>query len=217
MNSVRIVVMLMMALFILAGCNAQPAAPTPEATPVTVPTTATEPYPAGTPETESYPGPVQEGYPGPDDAAPFEAYPSPEGDTSGALEQGTPEPLVVPTPSSATVGNVTGRILQATEGGEAQPLTEGIMYLGVVVETTEGFEGLVRLDRGADPQAMIDPQGHFVFTDVAPDRYGLWLVPAVGNPLLLKEPETGGDMILEVPAGEVLELGELSYELPETF
>lgn len=209
----RFVVMMGITLLILVGCGDQPVAPTPAASPAAAPTTATEPYPAGTPATESYPGPADvETYPEPLNVDPF-AYPSPEGEASGSVDQGTPEPFVVPTPSSAAVGNVTGRILQLTDGVE-QPFTGGVMYLGTLVKTDEGIEGLARLDRGTDPQSTVDAQGNFVFTDVAPNRYGLWLVMPVGNPLLLKHPETGADMIIEVTGGEVTELGELGYEIP---
>jgi hypothetical protein len=213
----------MVALFMvfLIGCRAQPAAPTPEsdeASPAV--TTETEPYPAETPATESYPEPMEEeGYPGPQDAAPSEEYPleDTEDNASGSVEQGSPEPFVIPTPSSSEVGIVTGTLLRlAADSDAVEPITSAVLYLGPVVETTEGVEGLVSLDRGTDSRAELTSQGNFAFTDVTPDRYGLWMVPPSGNALLLKQPETGEDMIIEVNGGEVIELGELRYELPET-
>jgi hypothetical protein len=218
MNSVRVLLMLVTLLLILVGCN-QPAPPAPDestATPPAPTDAGTEPYPAEVPtsETEPYPDP------GPAEADPYpgtnpetlEAYPSPETEPGTSDAEGTAEPFIVPTPSSDEVGNVTGMLLRVTEEGEAEPVREALLYLGPLVTTTEGVEGLARLDITADPQTTLGPQGGFAFTDVEPGRYILWYVAPAGSPLQLRQPDTGEDLVINLDGGEIVDLGELRYE-----
>jgi len=216
MNFVRVLLMLITLLLILVGCN-QPAPPAPDeptAAP-TAPTDAgTEPYPAEVPtsETETYPGPAEvDPYPGTNSET-LEAYPSPETESGTSDAEGAAEPFIVPTPSSDEVGNVTGTLLRVTEEGDAEPVREALLYLGPLVTTTEGVEGLARLDITADPQATLGPQGGFAFTDVEPGRYILWYVAPAGSPLQLRQPDTGEDLVIDLDSGEIVDLGELRYE-----
>ncbi len=216
MNFVRGLLMLVTLLLMLVGCN-QPAPPAPDepTAPPTAPSDAgTEPYPAEVPTsgTETYPGPTEaDPYPGtnPDTR---EAYPSPETESGTFDAEASAEPFIVPTPSSDEVGNVTGTLLRVTEEGEAEPVREALLYLGPVITTTEGVEGLARLNITADPQTTLGPQGGFAFTDVEPGRYILWYVAPAGSPLQLRQPETGEDLVIDLDGGEIVDLGDLRYE-----
>jgi len=174
----------------------------------------TEPYPAEVPtsETETYPGPTEsDPYPGTNSET-LDAYPSPETEPGTSDAEGAAEPFIVPTPSSNEVGNVTGTLLRVTEEGDVEPVREALLYLGPLVTTTEGVEGLARLDITADPQATLGPQGGFAFTDVEPGRYILWYVAPAGSPLQLRQPDTGEDLVIDLDSGEIVDLGELRYE-----
>jgi hypothetical protein len=199
-------------LIVLGGCSGSPTEPTSEPTiPTTEPTTP-EAYPVEPDDPEAYPAePDTDTYPAP--AAP-ESYPAPESDTS-SNDTAAIEPFVVPTPSSAQLGNVTGSLLRIIEG-ETEPIAEATLYLGNVVRSEQGIEGLVELNRGVNPQTETTPQGEFVFTEVEPGRYGLMFDTATSGALLLNQPDTGSNLIVEVAGGEVVDLGRLEYQdLPE--
>lgn len=192
-----------MILF-LVGCTNETPETTEPATPVAAPTT-NDAYPAQTDSDEAYPAQTDsdDAYPAQTDDNP-DPYPSPESDASDDNSEAASEPFVAPTPSSGEVGNVTGRMLRTTTNNESVPVTGVTLYLGNILETSEGVEGVASLNKSSDPQAMIDAQGHFVFTDVALGRYGLWLGTVTSGDLLLKDPETLTDMIIEVTGGKHL-------------
>jgi hypothetical protein len=202
--------LLVLFLLVLVGCSS-PETPTPtDTSPAPEPTTETYPTPDDT-ETETYPEP--------DDAQP-EAYPEPSGaevapypmSTDISEPTVTPGAFLVPTPSTGEVGVVTGQLLRL-EDGETEGMDDAVLYLGGIIQADEGLE-LVELDKQVAPMAETDALGNFVFTDVPPERYGLMYDTPRGT-LLLKNPETSQDMIIEVTGGEVISLGELPYELPE--
>lgn len=219
MNFIRTLVTLVIVLLFIAGCNQPvPTPDTPTAPPAEPTDTGTEPYPDPDPaegptsETEAYPDPVEvDPYPDANQDE-LEAYPAPETESGTSDAEGAAEPFVVPTPSSDAVGNVTGTLLRITEEGETEPVQQALLYLGPVIATTEGVEGLARLDITTDPQTTLGPQGNFAFTDVEPGRYVLWYVAPAGSPLQLRQPDTGGDLVIDVDGGEIVDLGELRYE-----
>lgn len=187
---------------LLAGCAGQQSpveltmAPAPAATEVVG-------YPVAT--TDALGG----GYPAPTQAA-SAGYPVPTEETGLNI---VPQ-LTVPAPASAQVGVVTGRILRR-DIGAAETANEPFsadLYLGKVLSSTQGEAGLVQLDPTIAPRATIDTQGLFAFTDVPPGQYGLFLNTPQGA-ILLNMPTDGSAMVADVKGGDVIDLGELSYEL----
>lgn len=212
------VLTLSVLLFVLVGCAGETPEPAADTTPgaETEPTTANDAYPAAA--DDAYPAASDEAYPAASDTdaypATTDAYPSPEADASApdAELSATAEPFIVPTPSSGEVGNVTGKLLRLTDDGGTEPFTPAILYLGTILTSSEGIEGLVELDKQIAPRAEPDAAGNFVFVDVEPGRYGLMLdTPRAA--LLLKQPDGESDLIVEVVGGEVTDLGELSYDI----
>lgn len=113
-------------------------------------------------------------------------------------------PLSIPTPpeGKATIAGVLQR------EGRSEPVSEVDVYLTTLIRTAEGKEILAALDAASDPRAFTDQEGGFLFTDIAPETYGLAIVCPTGS-FLLREPDTGGDLLITAEAGAVIDLGTL--------
>lgn len=189
-----LIVLGLISLLLLAACGT-PTAPgaTPEA-----PTAAVgEPTAVG-----AYPAPGSE----PTAAG---AYPGPAA-TDAAIDN---SPLVVPQPASAQVGVVHGALLRINTDSSQSPIAGGILYLGVILDV-DGRPGLVELDKRVAPFTLTNGRGEFAFSDVPPGRYGLMYETPEGQ-VLLKNPTTGADLIIEVAGGQTVDLGPMAHALPE--
>lgn len=82
------------------------------------------------------------------------------------------------------------------------------IYLAGLLSSTEGEKVLAVLDVRSDPWAFSDEKGSFLFVDVPPDTYGLVIVCPTGS-FLLREPDTGEDLLIMAEAGAVIDLGTL--------
>jgi hypothetical protein len=200
MSAVRLLPLLLV-LALLSACN-QPSAQPDQAT--TGPVAPAE-QPAAT-ASGAYPGPSS-AYPGPNSAA----YPG--GESEGGVPTADANPIVVPQPASDQVGVVTGAMFRI-EGEQRVPVAGAILYLGTLLQNSEGVDAMVQLDRLNGPSTVTNSLGQFLFTDLPPERYGLWF-DAIEGVLLLNDPESGGDFIIEVTGGEVVDLGDLAYPLPD--
>ncbi|NOK62432.1 MAG: hypothetical protein GFH27_549293n166 [Chloroflexi bacterium AL-W] len=137
---------------------------------------------------------------------------SPEAVTESTTEgEQVQQEFTVPEPSSDEVAVVTGKLISMVEDEEAQPILFPV-YLGKILVSDDGVEGLVELRKDIAPQASPDDSGNFAFTDVEPGRYGLMMDTPRGA-ILLKNPVDSTDLIIDVDGGETLELGELSYPI----
>jgi hypothetical protein len=86
-----------------------------------------------------------------------------------------------------------------------------LLYLGEIIRDTTGKESLAGFDRVTSPRTTTDNQGHFVFANVRPGRYGLFLDTVVRAFLLLK-PDSEDALIIEVSAGKETNLDTLLYD-----
>jgi len=109
------------------------------------------------------------------------------------------------------LGAVKG-VLQLKTSTGIKPVDHVILYLAEVVRDTEGNERVVSMDRINSPRAYTDTDGYFEFINVPPSKYGL-VLDTITNSYLLGHPVTGEDMLFEVKAGEVLDVGALIYDL----
>lgn len=128
------------------------------------------------------------------------------------LQTSSQQEIVVPEPASGEVGTVAGRIVSVTEKNGRKPITGLAVYLGTILKSDKGVEGLVELDKAKAPQAKLDDQGNFAIIDAPPGRYGLMLDTPQGA-ILLNTPESGAAMIVVVEGGKSLDLGELLYPI----
>lgn len=124
----------------------------------------------------------------------------------------TLQPAIVQTPASDQVGTVTGRLTRLQSKAPPEPLAGAPLYLGTILKNPDGQDRMVELSRDTAPKTNTDAEGRFVFTDVKPGRYGLMLDAPFGT-LLLNHPQNGGDLVLDVAGGKVLDIGDLEYLL----
>jgi len=122
----------------------------------------------------------------------------------------------IPSPASDQVGIVTGKLLNKKPQDTLKPLRGAPIYLGKVLKSQQGVEGMVELAKETAPKATVDAQGQFVFTDVPPGHYGLMLDTPLGA-ILLNKPVTGDSMVADVVGGKTFDFGELHYELDIDF
>jgi hypothetical protein len=147
------------------------------------------------------------GQPTPNTATVAPVAQTPAADTTIATRQ----PVVVQTPASDQVGTVTGQLIRLQTKGDPEPLADAPIYLGTILKNPDGQDRLVEVSPETSPKTNADDQGRFVFTNIPAGRYGLMLDTPVGT-LLLNNPDTGADLIVEVTGGKVLDLGELKYQ-----
>lgn len=201
MHGLRLVMLMVIAAVLLAGCGGQ-TPPEPTAEPPSVPTAAAQ---------EAYPAPTESslgsGYPLPTEPA-GPGYPIPTDNPGPSF---VPQ-LTVPVPSSDQVGVVTGKLLRLEQGSSEGSPFPADLYLGKVLSSSQGEAGLVELDQSTAPKALIDGQGTFVFNDVPTGNYGLMLNTPRGA-VLLNKPSDASAMVVEVKGGQVTDLGELKYDL----
>lgn len=122
----------------------------------------------------------------------------------------------IPTPKSDQVGVVVGKLLNRKPQSDLKPLAGAPVYLGKILKSQQGAEGMVELAKETAPKATVDAQGQFVFSDVPPGRYGLMLDTPLGA-ILLNKPVTGEGMIADVGGGKTFDFGELHYDLNINF
>ncbi len=135
----------------------------------------------------------------PERAEPGSAYPAPE-PTVFVIE-------TIPTPAGETA-TVTGYILQ--DKSNPKPPAVMLLALARVIIGPDGAPMVARFDRDEAPHTLTDINGRFVFTDIPPGQYAI-IVDRISDAFMLKHPDTGDDFIIEVPSGEVVDLGKIVY------
>ena len=179
-------------LFILiaAGCGTQPH-------PVDTPTCTAPSSPLVTPIEE-----LSSPLPGP--TLTPTAMPSPT-PTPPPIPSPTPIPTPMPTKGAIT-GQLIGRESGRPEGGL-------IVYLGDISYLQPNSIPIITMRQRASPHTMTDESGNFAFLDLEPGTYALILWTPV-NSLVINDPETGKGLLVTVEAGAIIELGEITVNLP---
>lgn len=130
-------------------------------------------------------------------------------ETQAAISpQPTPHPSLesgLPTPSSSQVAVVGGVLVRNGYPGDTK------LQLARVIRSEDGTPLVASAGDQTSPTAVTDSHGRFAFTDVPPDTYGIVLVTPLGS-LLLRD-GTGTDLLFDVEAGEVLDIGEIHTDV----
>jgi hypothetical protein len=188
--------LILLLLALVTACG-----PQEPATPEVQETAESEADGAETPD-NGYPGVTEEdtGYPGP-------AQPQEE------LSDTPPNPereLPAAEPDTGVIGGVL--VWEVTENGFA-PLTPVSFRLAEIVRDESGEPMMLR-DSELSPQAQIFPTGVFVFQAVPPGTYGL--VVDVGYAKFPVTDESGEPRLIDIAAGEALDLGQIITTLPSS-
>jgi hypothetical protein len=109
-------------------------------------------------------------------------------------------------PTSHTGGTVGGILL--TDSPSNTPVGMPV-YLGEVL-LANGTPALASLDKQTAPKTLIGQDGRFVFVNVPPGTYSL-IIDMVINTVILRDPTTGGDILVDVKEGETVDLGTLNF------
>ncbi len=115
-----------------------------------------------------------------------------------------PDDLDIPDPSEGTAV-VHGKLVSLSS--DNGPYIAPALYLGSVLSSENGiFLGSISVDE--DPEGLQASNGEFVFTDVPPGNYGLFIWTPV-NAFIIKDETTEEPVVLEVVAGETYDLGTI--------
>lgn len=149
------------------------------------------------------------------------AYPGPEADAVIDTEAGYPgapvdtladlpaEMLSVPAPANNETGTVTGVLLMGED--DVEPVKGAILYLGQIVTIENNTPALASLNKQLAPTTQTSQVGQFIFTDIPVGQYAL-VYDLITATFVLNNPVDGGDLIVEVTNGDIIDLGGLHYD-----
>lgn len=142
----------------------------------------------------SYPGKIESGYPG--------------NEITNDLFADLPDHILpIPSPTSNESGVVTGFLYIRDE--ETKPARGAILYLGEVI-LENGLPTVSSLNKQIAPHTQVSQVGQFIFNNVPPGQYTL-IYDIVTASFVLNSP-AGGDLIINVEGGDIVDLGNLQYE-----
>jgi hypothetical protein len=113
----------------------------------------------------------------------------------------------IPTPSAGKV-TITG-ILKQGSGNGSEPVSSTTLSLGVVLQNDQGTPMMGQLNLNTILRTITDKNGRFVFLEVPAGKY---IFDRLVAAYMLKDPKTGGDLIISADPDQVVDLGELVYE-----
>ena len=141
-------------------------------------------------------------------------YPSPQFNITENPSYPAPTIPIIgnPNPTSTTDpvnGLIRGRLLH--NNAPVQSIT---LYIAEVITDNEGRDMVAGLDPRNSPNTSTDSQGNFTFSNVKVGRYAL-ILDIVTNQFLLNYPGKEDPIIVQVEAGQEVNLGDLNFdELP---
>lgn len=153
-------------------------------------------------ETSSYPPP-----PTFTRNTPIPPYPESTEDTPKPPE----DPFSAPTPVEGK-GVVIGQVVDENSG---EPLVKKSMFLGEIIPLEPGPNYSIGVHERSSPRAFSNNEGRFAIGDVPPGTYAL-LVWTPFEATIVQDPETGSDLLVEVSAGQTVELGIIETTSPRS-
>ena len=121
---------------------------------------------------------------------------------------------VIPTSNPALgQGIIVGTINWSTANGPT-PAIAATLYLGPILYDSNGKPRLASLDVNKHPKTQTNDFGQFIFTDVEPGEYGIFYSLEGLGEVLLEEPETKINIVVEVKADEFIDYGNMEAKFP---
>jgi hypothetical protein len=196
----RTLLVFLIAFFVIGCQSADNSNVEAESTIAVAPPDTATPTTPPTIEDSGYPGPSA-----PDNAYPGQVQPMPE----GALSE-LPDPeRSIPSPGSDT-GSIGGFLIRI-EGDGFIPVTPRNLYLGRVLLDDQGRESVISRSSQSHRAELLST-GVFIFNNVTPGTYGL--VVDIGMTEFPVLDENQQPLLLEVQAGQAIDLGAVTVELP---
>jgi hypothetical protein len=125
-----------------------------------------------------------------------------------------PTAVLDSTPSPGK-GNAIGLMIRAPRGVQPHPMQSTKLYLAEMLRNAQGdLAGLAGVDEERAPFAWTDAEGRFAFADIEPGHYALVIKHPLTLALAHDEP-SGRDVVVEVIAGQIQDLGTIQVDLTE--
>lgn len=124
----------------------------------------------------------------------------------------SPLPTSLCNPATPSKGAIAGRLYIGAAHSTAQPARGSVLYLGEYIGLEAGTPSVV-LDVARHQHAKTADDGWFCFPEVPPGTYGL-IVWDAAESILVNDPTTGLSLVIEVKAGETVDLGTLYSPIP---
>jgi hypothetical protein len=208
MRTIHWALLAVACLFLLANCQpgatqpveTGPASGSPTSAPTPEEATIEDPTPAATVEDSTLLSPLST----PGSGSEGTAFQSP-------LPAPSEEPIEPPAPASQDVGVATGIMLG---GNPPLPGVGMILRLADVLVDSDGTPLSASLNKETAPTTLVGGSGQFIFTDVPPGRYAI-VVDLISTSVVLRDPASGDDLLVDVTGGEITDIGKLIYpDLP---
>jgi len=123
-----------------------------------------------------------------------------------------PDPERIFPESASDRGTVGGVLVREITDQGYLPVTPVELALGTYLENNNGDPSFIRFN-DASPRAQLFNTGIFMFTNVEPGTYAL--IINLGFTQFVVQNEAGYDLVVEVKAGEALDLGQVFVTIPE--
>lgn len=117
--------------------------------------------------------------------------------------------VAIPTPGAGNA-TITG-ILEKASGAGGDPVQNTRLSLGKILENDQGTPMMAQLDSNTKLRTKTDENGRFLFQDVPAGKYVL-ISDHLLQAYMLKDPKTGGNLIIVANPGQIVDLGKLVYD-----
>lgn len=141
--------------------------------------------------------------------APATTAPAGEPATPGAEAPTQPQPLKVTNSSGA----ITGVLLDE----QGAPVTDLAVFLADLVDGPQPGSKMITFQLGSSKRGPTDAQGNFAIDDIKPGSYTLVIYTPGGGSTPIPPPggAPGSAILVEVKAGQTVDLGKLQVKRPQ--
>jgi hypothetical protein len=139
------------------------------------------------------------------------SYPAPEVNITENPYYPDLATAIIPNPgptytADPQMGYIRGRLLRNN-----LPVPNIVLDLAEVIKDDTGQDIIAGLDRVNSPNTVTDGQGNFAFINVKAGRYAL-ILDIITNQFLLNYPGREDSIIVQVEAGQEVNLGDLNFD-----
>jgi hypothetical protein len=139
------------------------------------------------------------------------SYPAPGSNELTVPPHTAPEAFSMPEPAKEKAV-ITGLLYhKPDDGSDYRSLPNTVIFLGKVIQANDGIHRIGSLNKDEDPSYTTHADGRFVFTDVEPGTFTLFLYDGLGV-YVIKDPNTNTDILLTLNIGDAIDLGIIKVD-----